>query len=72
MSMPDHFWSVVNVDSNIYFGGLETSQTYLSYRGRAPFVTQPMEGDKRVQSLYHIYALCQDLTPEDQGVMVPS
>jgi hypothetical protein len=68
MSMPGHFWSVLNIDSRIFFGELDPLQKGLLYRGHAPFVTQCQEDGKRVQSAYHIYGVCEDLNREDDGM----
>jgi len=63
MAWPNHFWSVANIDSNIYFGEIKTNQKYLLHRGAAPYITQWKEENHPVQPMYHIYRVCVDLTP---------
>jgi hypothetical protein len=63
MSVTNHFWAAVNIDSNIYFGGVTTDQTHLTYHGPAPFVAQQSLGGQRTQSIYHIYGACEDANP---------
>jgi hypothetical protein len=64
MSATNHFWAVVNIDSNIYYGGVTTDQTQLIYQGPAPFVAQKSIWGQRTQSNYHIYGACEDAHPD--------
>ena len=61
MAWPKYFWTIVNINREIYLGETAIPDPHLRYHGPGPYITQKKLDSAFVQPDYHIYRLSEDL-----------